>query len=172
MDANGLSDPYACLYYGERCVWTTAVKPGTLEPAWEQSKEFTVFDLRRVRFTVRRAWVLRGPPSTFRRLRSPSRSHSCAFHHHHQIRLLDMDLRGEDDALGDVDMDLALLLEAEAVANLGRKVTRVRAPSFTLIQPTQSNPPTPPHTRKQTQHRSTSAGSKSAGRARSQKPRA
>jgi hypothetical protein len=53
MDANGLSDPYARLYYGDRCVWTTAVKPKTLEPTWEQSKEFSVRDLRRVRFTVR-----------------------------------------------------------------------------------------------------------------------
>lgn len=53
MDNNGLSDPYCCLYYGERCVWTTAVKPKTLEPAWEQSREFSVFDVRRVRFTVR-----------------------------------------------------------------------------------------------------------------------
>lgn len=53
MDANGLSDPYCCLWYGKRCVWTTQVKPKTLEPAWEQSREFSVFDVRRVRFTVR-----------------------------------------------------------------------------------------------------------------------
>lgn len=65
MDANGLSDPYCCLYYGERCVWTTQVKPKTLEPAWEQSREFSVFDVRRVRFTVRlnaiACWCFRRP---------------------------------------------------------------------------------------------------------------
>jgi hypothetical protein len=36
-----------------------------------------------------------------------------------------MDNVGDDDALGDVDVDLPLLLEAEADANFGRGVTRV-----------------------------------------------
>jgi len=52
-DVHGVRDSYAVVFAGEREVFRTKTAPTkTLAPEWEQSKEFSTFDVRRVKLTV------------------------------------------------------------------------------------------------------------------------
>lgn len=53
LDVHGVRDSYAVVLAGEREVFRTKTAPTkTLAPEWEQSKEFSTFDVRRVKLTV------------------------------------------------------------------------------------------------------------------------
>jgi hypothetical protein len=52
-DVHGVRDSYAVVFAGEREVFRTKTAPTkTLAPEWEQSKEFSTFDVRRVKLKV------------------------------------------------------------------------------------------------------------------------
>ncbi|KAM3571860.1 hypothetical protein VYU27_006115 [Nannochloropsis oceanica] len=52
-DVHGVRDSYAVVFAGEREVFRTKTVPTkTLAPEWEQSKEFSTFDVRQVKLTL------------------------------------------------------------------------------------------------------------------------